>query len=545
MTRCNYHPDIDTYMRGIESGKIHACREQRQLVAMLRRVLSDPNIVFDDDAISGFSLLTERYFFPLVPAQKFIAALVLGCRYRDSGFLVFPEVFVMAGRGFGKNGFISALAFYLTSEYNNINGYNVDIVATSENQARTSFDEVYNVIKDMGDKGKRLYRYNLMDIESRKTRSRIKYHTSNARTKDGLRSGMVVFDEVHEYQDYDNIKVFRGGLGKVPDARTLYITTDGEVREGVLDAYKERAAQVLEGSREHNGFLPVIYKLDTVQEAGKPDLWDKANPRLPYAPELRRQLELEYGEIGYNESLKTAFLNKRMNIVYQSKDLAVASREDILATRDHEWPDLSGAECIGAVDFADLRDFAAVGLRWVRDGITYWRQHTFVHERALELTTYNIDITEAVAKGWMTIIRDEPTIPPRVIVEWFHGMASKYYIREIHCDSFRASALKQAFEASGYGMLREVRSGAISHNKVAPRLLQMFADRTIAYEDDKLMRWYTSNVKVITDAKGNKTFHKIEPLRRKTDGFFCLLHSLIDDELEDSAPPIYLDPIIL
>ena len=60
-------------------------------------------------------------------------------------------------------------------------------------------------------------------------------------------------------------------------------------------------------------------------------------------------------------------------------------------------------------------------------------------------------------------------------------------------------------------------------------------ERTITFEDDKLMRWYVSNVMVVTDKKGNKTFQKIEPVKRKTDGFFCLLHSLIDDDLNDTG----------
>lgn len=61
----------------------------------------------------------------------------------------------------------------------------------------------------------------------------------------------------------------------------------------------------------------------------------------------------------------------------------------------------------------------------------------------------------------------------------------------------------------------------------------MFKERTLTLEDDRLMRWYISNVMVVTDKKGNKTFQKIEPIKRKTDGFFCLLHSLLEDDLND------------
>ncbi len=41
-----------------------------------------------------------------------------------------------------------------------------------------------------------------------------------------------------------------------------------------------------------------------------------------------------------------------------------------------------------------------------------------------------------------------------------------------------------------------------------------------------MMRWYTNNVKVVTNSKGNKTYEKIEPQRRKTDGFMAFVHAM-------------------
>ncbi|MPQ45146.1 terminase large subunit, partial [Clostridium tarantellae] len=64
------------------------------------------------------------------------------------------------------------------------------------------------------------------------------------------------------------------------------------------------------------------------------------------------------------------------------------------------------------------------------------------------------------------------------------------------------------------------------HNKLAPLIEQLFADENIIYGDDKMMRWYTNNVYVDTDAKGNKCYKKIEPILRKTDGFFAFIHAL-------------------
>lgn len=544
-----YHPFITEWLRDVEQGKVHACKEQKQLMPLVRKVLDDPNVKFDPYHPEEYARITEKYFFKLMPDQKFYAALILGLTYKDTGLLVFDQIFLMAGRGWGKNGFISSLAFYFTTSNYKVKNYNVDIVATSEDQAKTSYEDIYNVIEELGEKGKRIYDYNLKKIKNRKYKSTIRYKTSNAKTKDGGRPGCVIFDEIHAYENYDQIKVFTGGLGKVPFPRRIYITTDGEIRDGVIDDYKERAARILDGEEEHNGFLPIIMKLDNLQEVGKENLWDKANQRINYDATLKNEIKTEYLEMLSNESLKEAFITKRMNIPYISQVKTVCTREDLMfACKNHEWIDLREKTCIGSIDFADLRDFASAGLRWKIGGKTYFKQHSWIHEKSLELTNYNINIRECVEKGWVTIVKKDEhlTIPPSLIAEWFLQKADEgIYISKIKGDSFRMNALKETFEKMGLPEIEEVRSGSYSHNKTAPIIDTIFANQTIVLEDDKLMRWYIWNTKREVDKKGNVTYKKIEPVKRKTDGFFCLLHSLIDDDLEESSELISYDPIIL
>ena len=52
------------------------------------------------------------------------------------------------------------------------------------------------------------------------------------------------------------------------------------------------------------------------------------------------------------------------------------------------------------------------------------------------------------------------------------------------------------------------------------------------------MRWYCNNVYVDTDKKGNKSYLKIEPIKRKTDGFFAFLHAMsVEEELIEIKKP--------
>lgn len=548
MRTYNYHPFINEWLYSVEQGNVYTSNEMKKLMSLVRAVLDSDKVVFNTKIVEDFVDITEKYFFNLMPDQKFYAFLILSLFYKDSGQLVFPEIFLMQGRGWGKNGFISALSFFFISKNYGIPHYDINIVATSEDQAYTSFSDVYEIISNMGAKGTRLFKYNKTEIQSRKTLSRIKYLTSNSKTKDGGRPGCVIFDEVHAYENYDNINVLIGGLGKKPFPRRIYITSDGDIRDGVLDDYKTHAKQILDGETPHDGFLPIIGKLDRIQEVNNQKFWIKANLRLKYSDTLMAETKRQYKAMLMNESLKEAFLTKRMNLPYISKTKTVCTWEDLVTACKGEWADLKSVPCEGGIDFSDLRDFSSVGLRWKVDGITYFKQHTFIHEKALTLTDYGIDIAKCIKMGLATIVKNEDyaTISPKLLADWFLEQAKQgAYITKIKCDSFRSAAIKDEFKKSGLPEVVEVRNGAVSHNKVAPIIDLMFADHKVVFEDDILLRWYFWNVKRIVDDKGNVTYRKIEPQRRKTDGFFCFLHTLIDDGLSEQNILQFFDVINL
>jgi phage terminase large subunit-like protein len=433
------------------------------------------------------------------------------------------------GRGAGKNGLISCVAFYLQSDKHGIQNYHIDIVATSEDQAKTSFEEVHHVIGD-NDKLKRLFDRTKEKITYKKTNSTLRFRTSNAKTKDGGRPGAIIFDEVHQYEDYSNISVHEGGLGKVENPRRFRITTDGEVREAVLDDYKEKSKRILLREDPHNGFFPFICKMDNEDEVDNPELWEKANPRINHDRTLKRTVMKEYNDMKQSSELVVAFYTKRMNLPKEDAARAVAEWEEIKDT-NQPIPDLTGQECIGAVDFSDLRDFCSVGLLFKNNGKRIFKQHTFIHEKSLKMTKYNIDIQEAVDLGLATIVRNAPIIPEDVVYEWFEEQAKCYSIKKVVADRHRFRALKDKFDAEGLE-LEGIPSGYITHSKLHPIITKLFAENNLIFGDDKLMRWYCNNVYVDTDKKGNKSYLKVEPIKRKTDGFFCFLHAMsVEEEL--------------
>lgn len=518
---------VEEYIQLYESGQIKLNLERVQLIEYLQTyVLSRNDLYFDHEMIENYIRFTEKWYFKMEPFQKFIGAFVF-LFYEEDRTIFFDQFFIFMARGAGKNGLISSICHFFISPLHGIDRYNISIVANSELQAKTSFKEIYETIGNHDILKKLFYRTKLL-IASRETNSELQFHTSNASTKDGLRDGAVIYDEVHQYENFDVVNVFSSGLGKVPNSREFFIGTDGYVRDGFLDKLKERAKAILEGNELGDSLFPFICKLDSVEEVDDSDKWEKANPmfsepRSLYAKDLFKKVLTQFHQLTTNPSSRAEFMTKRMNLPSVDAAQSVAEWDDILAT-NRELPDLSHRTCIGGLDFASIKDFAAVGLLFRVDDEYIWQSHSFVRRGFLRDVKLKVPIEEWRDMGLLTII-DGPVIEIKYIVEWFCEQREKYGLEKIVADTFRLDLVKAALEAEGFE-LEFIRNPRAIHSRLAPKVETLFSTRKIIFGDNPLMRWYTNNVYVSIKKDGNKEYLKKDEFRRKTDGFQAFIHAL-------------------
>lgn len=540
MTTYNTHPFIEEYFDLIENKKIPACKEQFLLIDYVRKVLQRDDVYIDAEMVNNSVEIPGRYFsYSLFPWQRFVNVFVFGLRWKEDDTLVFNRYFLYMGRGAGKNGYMSWDGFFMTSKQHGIKNYHVNIVATSEEQAKVSFEDVFDVLEENKKKLDKAYKRTLKKITNKSTKSNLIYNTSNARTKDGKRVGCVIFDEEHEYEDYSSLKVFKSSAGKIKDYREFHTSTDGNVRGGPLDDLKKEAEMILNGELtiEHTTLFPFICRLDDPSEVDDQDMWTKANPSLPYLPTLKREMQNEYLQIKINSEVRIEFMTKRMNRPIEDVRRVVATYEDILATNKPFPEEMKGITAIAGVDFADVRDFCSVGLLFKHGNRRYWLQHTFIHHLALELQDINPDIIElGKEKGLITIIHNEKSINPDRVVNWLLEKLKIFHIKTVNLDDYRAVILGPKLEEAGFN-INIVRRGRITHGRLDPLIQDIFINQTLSFGDDPVMRWYVGNVYKNELGNGNFEYAKIEKERRKTDGFFALTHALNSDgELKDDIP---------
>ncbi len=347
-----------------------------------------------------------------------------------------------------------------------------------------------------------------VEIKNNATKSIVKYRTSNASTKDGLRDGCVIYDEIHQYETNEVVRVFSSGLGKVKNPREFFIGTDGYVREGYLDKMKERANNILEGKELNDSLFPYICKLDNAEEVEDISTWEKANPmfcepRSDYAEGLFYTVQEEYKDLANDPSNREEFMTKRMNIPEVDLAKSVASWEEKMRTSYEEdgetlrlIPELQHRTAVGGLDFASIKDFASVGLLFKVGEDYIWKTHSFVRKGFIDTVKLKITpkLKEWEGKGLLTIV-DEPVINIKHIVAWFVEMREIYGVNTIVADTFRLELVKTALEAEGFTLLY-IRNPKAIHSLLAPRVETLFANNHIIFGDNPLMHWYTNNVYV-------------------------------------------------
>lgn len=540
-------------MTAILSEAIPSSNELKQAMDFVDEKLDDPNIFVDSDKIQKGIELIERYFeIKFLDWELFIFALI-HCYYKSNDSVVFDEFFIMMGRGNGKNGFISPVAWYLSTQYHGVQGYNVDIIANCEDQAKASFEDIYEMLDRTWDKSKKFFYKSKETIQNLKTKSYIKFNTSNAKTKDGKRSACLIFDEIHEYENFDTIKVFTSGFGKRKHSRKFYITTNGSVREGVLDEQLTMASNILNGTNRELGMLPLIYKIDDEKEAANPDMWVKANPSLPYFPELKKEMDKNAIQMKYQEHVKQDFFTKRMNLPKSDREIAVTDYPNIQAT-NKELPDLTGWSCVVGIDYTKVTDFASVNAHFIRGDERFDINHSW-----LCLSSSDLDRIKAPWRDWanqkLITLVDDVEIHPDIITDYISLLAETYNIEKIALDNYRYALLTKSlrnigFDAKENKNVKLVRPSDIM--QVSPVIDSCFANGYFNFGNNPVLRWAINNTKKIRSGKkegtdtGNYYYGKIEGRSRKTDPFMSLVAAMtIEGELNSNSGNSEILPVII
>lgn len=559
--------EIEEYIKFVEDNPNEIDDEIKLLIKnIVKPTLSRDDVFFDEDKYYKCIRYCEKWYYKLFPYQKFIYAFVFMYENKNRDVVIFPDIFILMGRGNGKDGMIMPLANFLQTHYYGVKNYHIDIVATSEEQALNSFNVVYNMLEDNKEIMKKYFYWNKTEVINKITHSILRYNTANAKTKDGKQTGMIIFNELHAYEDYKQLNVYSSGLGKIIHSRTVTITTNGTVREGPLDEKISLSVPILHGENNLLGLLPIIYKISNkkfvdlpmkkyLETEDKKDIdityWVQANPSLRYRPTLLNEMIRDYTKMQKQKSYRVEFYAKRMNLPQQDEEEAVTDWNNILRAsykdidKEIERPigNVEGRKAIIGIDYASLNDFASAGFLFKIDGEYVWRHRTWICSKSKFYGDIKFPFDNIGQEGFQDfVIVNTEVIDAEEIILWLITEMSKYNIQKWIMDMYRFLLLKSIFEKYGisietkenpYGQVRMIRKFDSIMAIVAPRIETGFAEGKINIGNSAIMRWAINNTATKIGKDGNKKYVKIEPKLRKNDPFMAFVAAMSAQELLD------------
>lgn len=549
---CKIPPEVERYLESVEHDQPRACPEQHALAAYVRRVFAEEDIHVDLDQLHHYLGLTK--YFPydrLFPWEEFLLTL-WDCTYRADGAPRWKSLLCMVGRGAGKDGFIAFDGACSISPYNPVGHYNVDICANNEEQAVTPVKDLAEVLESprYETKLRRHYYHTKELIQGRRNKGIMRGRTNNPKGRDGMRSGKVVFNEVHAFENYDNIKVFITGQGKVAQPRVGIFTSNGEVSDGPLDDYLARGRRILFDGETDKGFLPFICCLGSRDQVHDKANWFMANPSLAYLPHLLQEIEDEYREWVDHPEQNGDFLTKRMGLRAGFKEISVTDYEKVKAT-SRPLPKLDGWSCTVGLDYAELSDWAAINLHFRRGADRFDLNHAWICAHSKTLPRVKAPWQTWARQGLSTVVEDV-SISPDLLAAYILEAGRRYNIRMLAMDHYRwtlvsESMRKIGFDAQDKSRVKLVRPSDIM--QVEPVIQECFDRGLFTWGDNPQLRWAVNNTKRVRSAKrmgsdtGNYYYAKIEGKSRKTDPWMALVASMVAEPALGSGVPVQAPPV--
>lgn len=492
--------------------------------------------------------------FELSPWQAYFVANLFGWKERGTDLRRYRTANLFVARKSGKTQLAAAIAVALMVLDNDAAGEFV-FAATKKDQARLAFDEVRRILQA---NPTLLKRFEVRRHDVRGPRDSVcKALASDSNTLDGLSLNLGVVDELHGMKDGGLLRVLKSSQGARRNGLTLAITTAGFIPDGPAALIMKTAKEVLDGLKDDERTLSLVYQIDEGDEWKDPATWVKANPGLgvsiseDYLKSQARQA------MNHGGRAVVEFQTKHANLFVHSATQWVARDAWRACTQPGE-PE-PGSEVFVGLDLASVSDFTALALLWPQDdGTKLVRCHYFLPERAIER---KLEEDESSIYGRLMDLPNVHVTPGNVtdydfirrFVTGYHVneegqvrsdaecLATRYRVRSLAFDRYNSSQLitdlsNDGLECAPFGM------GFVSQSAPTKELERLILGGDLIHDGDPVLDWMVGNVAVTYDPAGNVKVTKSKS--GKVDGVVALVMALGEwmtfSHTEDETPDNFI-----
>lgn len=350
-------------------------------------------------------------------------------------------------------------------------------------------------------------------IENFVTNSLLEVRPMSIDKLQGLRTKINTIDEwLSGDTREDVISPIEQGASKIEDWLIIAASSEGTVRNGVGDNIKMELMKILKGEYYDPHTSIWYYKLDDISEVNHPELWMKACPNIGKTVSYDTyQRDVERAE--KSPSARNDILAKRFNIPLEGYTYFFTYEE----TLPHRQRDYWGMPCSMGIDLSQGDDFCSFTFLFPLPGesfgvktMNYISEYTLLH---LPLAIRN-KYDEFLKEGSLRVM-DGTVLDMSSVYDDLDSFIeeSEYDVRSVGYDPYNAKEFINRWEQDNgsFGIVKVIQ-GAKTESVPLGELKKLAEDRRLLF-DEELMSYTLGNCIVLEDTNGNRKLYK----RRRED----------------------------
>ncbi len=533
------------------AGDIPICKEIEMEMNRIDALIASPGVYYDDQAVEGFIKYCERELtltdgsdLYLLPSFKLWAEEIFGWYYFEERSVFVPEEtghgghyekryikkrlinkqYLIVPRGNAKSMYISCIqSYFLNIDKTTTNQITtaptmrqaeevISPIRTSITRARGPLFKMLTQGSKFNTTGSKADRVMLdstkKGIENHLTGSLLEIRPMSIDKLQGARCKIASVDEwLSGDVKEDVIGTLEQGASKLDDYLILAVSSEGTVRNGPGDSIKMELASILRGEYINPHVSIFWYKLDSIDEVGKPEVWMKANPNIGKTVSYETiQLDVERAEKA--PSARNDILAKRFNLPMEGYTYYFPYEETLPGEKRDYW----NLTCSLGVDLSQGNDFCAFTFLFpLKNGTFGIKVRSYITSLTLSKlpSAMRMKYEEFIQEGSLQIM-DGSILDMMQVYDDVdqHIMDRGYEVLALGYDPYNAKEFIERWQnENGPFGIEKVIQGSKTESVPLGELKNLSESGMLMF-DESLMSFTMGNCIVIEDTNGNKKLLK-------------------------------------
>lgn len=371
-------------------------------------------------------------------------------------------------------------------------------------------------------------------IENFLTGSLLEIRPMSINKLNGLRTKINTVDEwlsgdIRE----DVVGAIEQGASKLDDYLIIATSSEGTVRNGSGDTIKMELMDILRGDYINPHVSIWYYKLDSIDEVGKPEMWIKANPNIGKTVSYETyQLDVERAEKA--PANRNDILAKRFGIPMEGYTYYFTYDE----TLPHRKRDYWNMACSMGADLSQGDDFCAFTFLFpLGNGSFGVKTRSYISAYTLSKlpAAMRVKYESFMREGSLVVLEGTVLDLTEVYDDLDEHINERGYdVRCFGFDPYNAKSFVERWESeNGPFGIEKVIQGAKTESVPLGEIKKLSEDGLLLF-DEELMSFAMGNCITIEDTNGNRKLFK-KHHEQKIDNVAALLDAFVAYKLNKDA----------